>query len=143
MKVFLVVLLIVFPVIAHARPYRCFGRVYQIPCNQVQQAIVQQPTAETPRARFNPETKKNNSNLKLTNQSFKKLTATTGHWRGYISGTGLAQLKIDFFSKAKKVSSKYLGKVQLSKAEGPIYYSYISSLPRISDLSWKVIAESK
>lgn len=119
-----------------AKPYHCNGRVQFRPCEPgAEPQLIRTRRDSPPRFSRRPSIK---SKAKIVSSSFTALRGQKGRWRGYVSGVGLAQLTLDIFREGKRLTSKYMGKVNLTPQDKKVSFAFESSTPKGGNWTWAI-----
>jgi len=114
--------------------YRCDGRVQYRPCGDDGGFAPLRFGSATPRAQLSRA-----QFPRVVKESFKRLSADMGNWRGVIEGHGKISLKLRVFRNGEVESERFMGSVVLPKLKTTTF-TFNSSLPPGSGWTWKVVA---
>ena len=78
-------------------------------------------------------------NVNFSKLKFRNAKNGDGLWTGFVRGSGLARLRMNFMENGQVTDSRYIGSVQLESSEDPTFFRFRSQLPRSEQLSWDIV----
>lgn len=77
--------------------------------------------------------------VKVEKVTFKQVSSSEGHWRGYLKGRGSIALRLYIMRNGKVETTKYMGSVTLKSASRSIPFNFISTTPSEPGWSWRIV----
>jgi hypothetical protein len=137
---------------AHARVWRCEGKVQFRPCKQTfsldtnrnsRAAIPALSASGSPRASLRRVAPRRSAGaISVIRQNYRKLSASVGHWYGRIQGNGPAHLYLDIFKQGVRISERYMGNVDLTPRDKDISFNFTGPIPPVAGWTWQVRIKS-
>jgi len=77
--------------------------------------------------------------VKISSETFKRLSPKKGHWKGLVQGNGTIHLFLIITRNGRMVLWRKIGQVTMGIGEKQISFNYTGLLPKGSGWKWKII----
>lgn len=123
---------------AHAKQYRCDGRIQYRPCTE---RVVTSPKMVAYR-RGSSQPEDRSLYARVVEKGFKQLSDTDGQWKGIVEGHGKVHLSLEIAKDGKLDSRWNMGAVELRQGRRS-WFVFRANVPQDSRWTWSIIAKAR